>query len=71
MVCTAHIGGKPTINLLRQFPLLSQSVHQMRSSQRCPALLWPFIEDVDDRLPDVIPAQDSCQTNPLDKGTFF
>ena len=39
MVCTAHIGGKPTINLMRQFPLLSQSVHQMRSSQlSCAAL---------------------------------
>ena len=31
----------------------------------------PFIEDVDDRLPDLIRACDSCQTNPLAKGTFF
>ena len=31
----------------------------------------PFIEDVDDRLPDLIQEWNSCQTKPLDKGTFF
>jgi hypothetical protein len=31
----------------------------------------PFIEDVDDRLPDLNPACGSCQTNPISKGTFF
>jgi hypothetical protein len=31
----------------------------------------PFIEDVDDRLRDAIRRRNSCQMNPLDKGTFF
>jgi hypothetical protein len=30
----------------------------------------PFIEDVDDMLPDLISVH-PCQTNPLNKGTFF
>ena len=30
----------------------------------------PFIEDVDDRLPDLIWVCGSCQTNPLSKGLF-
>ena len=30
----------------------------------------PFIEDVDDRLPDLIQERDLCQTYPLDKGLF-
>jgi len=35
------------------------------------AAFGPFIEDMDDRLRDVIRRRNSCQTNPLDKGTFF
>ena len=31
----------------------------------------PFIEDVDDRLPDLIQEGDSCQKYPLYKETFF
>ena len=31
----------------------------------------PFIEDVDDRLPDLIQEWDRCQKNSLYKGTFF
>ena len=31
----------------------------------------PFIEDVDDRLPDLIQEGDSCQKYPLSKETFF
>ena len=30
----------------------------------------PIIEDVDDRLPDLIQEWDLCQKNPLDKETF-
>jgi hypothetical protein len=33
--------------------------------------LGPFIEDVEERLRDLIQWRDSCQTNPLDKETFF
>ena len=37
-----------------------------------PRHLRPFIEDVDDRLHDLIQGdRDSCQKYPLDKETFF
>ena len=39
-------------------------------SQRHRCHYRPFIEDVDDRLPDLIQEGDSCQKYPLDSETF-
>jgi hypothetical protein len=37
----------------------------------CSCGIRPFIEDVDDGLPDLIRRVFLCQTYPIDKGTFF
>ena len=64
------------VNMVYPCPILSDLLSQSERANAlipvvCRRCFRPFIEHVDECVPDLIWRYNACQMNPLYKGTFF